>query len=544
MLAGCVPWPPELARRYTERGYWRPEPLGTRLRTLARADADRVALVEPARRMTYGELDRRADRLAAGLRRAGLSPGDRVVVQLPNVIEFVTLCHALFRLGALPVFALPAHRESELAHLCAMSDATALVIPDSYLGFDHRELARRVAGPEHVFVVGEPAEFVALDTVDAEPEPLPAPDPADVALFLLSGGTTGLPKLIPRTHQDYGYNVRISAENAGLTAADSYLAVLPVGHNYALACPGVLGTLHVGGRVVLAPSPSVEDVFPLIERERVTVTGLVPPLALLWLEMAGVAGSDLSSLRLVQVGGAKFGADAARRFGPALGCAVQQSFGMAEGLLCQTALDDPPETVATTQGRPLSPDDEIRVVDASGAVVPDGEVGELLTRGPYTPRGYYQAEEHNATAFTADGFFRTGDLVRLLPSGHLVVEGRVKDQINRGGDKVAADEVEDHLLAHPAVRECAVVAMPDPLIGERTCAFVVPGPRGAAPRLAEMVAFLRDRGLAAYKLPDRLELVESFPRTAVGKVDKRRLRERIRELTGAQPGSTSAEGGR
>ncbi|MER7169260.1 (2,3-dihydroxybenzoyl)adenylate synthase [Micromonospora sp. NPDC000207] len=531
MLEGCVPWPEEFARRYRDRGYWRPVRLDEPLREWAARDPDRVALVEPDRRMTYGELDRWVDRLAGGLRALGVTEGDRVVVQLPNTLEFVAVTFALLRLGAPPVFALPSHRDSELRHLWEASGAVALVIPDRYLGYDHRELARRLDLPGRIVVTGDAEEFHPFDGLDADPVPTGV-GPADVALFLLSGGTTGRPKLIPRTHEDYDYNLRVSADNAGLSERDVYLAVLPAGHNYALGCPGILGTLLVGGRVVLAPTPAVDDAFSLVERERVTVTGLVPPLALLWTDMAELADTDLSSLRLVQVGGAKFGAAAARRFTPALGCALQQSFGMAEGLLSQSAPDDPPELVATTQGRPISPDDEVRVVDEAGHDVPTGEAGELLVRGPYTFRGYYRAEEHNARVFTPDGFFRTGDVVRLLDSGHLVVEGRIKDQINRGGDKVPAEELEDLVSTHPAVHDCAVVGMPDPVLGERTCAFVVV--HGDPPQLADVVGHLRERGVAAFKLPDRLEVLPSFPRTPVGKIDKVRLRELARERTTAE----------
>jgi 2,3-dihydroxybenzoate-AMP ligase len=344
-----------------------------------------------------------------------------------------------------------------------------------------------------------------------------------VALFLLSGGTTGLPKLIPRTHDDYVYNLRASAEVTGLDEDTVYLAALPVSHNFALACPGILGTLHAGGTVVMAPSPSPADAFALIERERVTVTALVPSLALLWLEAVKAVRRDLSSLRLLQVGGARLAEEPARRIRPELGCALQQVFGMAEGLLNYTRLDDPDDVVATTQGRPLSPDDEIRVVGAEGAEVPPGGIGQLLTRGPYTLRGYYRAEEHNARSFTPDGFYVTGDLVRQLPTGHLVVEGRVKDVINRGGEKVPTEEVEDHLMTHPAVREAALVGVPDPMLGERSCAFLRVRDGAEAPSLRELGAYLRERGLADYKLPDRVEVRAEFPYTAVGKVSKKAL---------------------
>lgn len=225
------------------------------------------------------------------------------------------------------------------------------------------------------------------------------------------------------------------------------------------------------------------------------------------------------------MGGAKLSAEAASRVGPTLGCRLQQVFGMAEGLVNYTRLDEPEELLVGTQGRPLSVADEVRIVDDDDVDRPAGEIGHLLTRGPYTVRGYFDAEAHNLRAFTADGFYRTGDLVRQLASGHLVVEGRAKDVINRGGDKVSAEEVENHLLGHPSILEVALVAMPDAFLGERTCAFVLP--RSAAPELGELRLFLRERGLAEFKLPDRLEVLGAFPRTGVGKVSKNALREVI-----------------
>ncbi|MFI9362713.1 (2,3-dihydroxybenzoyl)adenylate synthase [Kitasatospora sp. NPDC053057] len=529
MLDGFTGWPDELATRYRERGYWRGRTLGSLLRERARTRPAHTAVVDGDRRWSYRELDERADRLAAGLHRLGIAPRDRVLVHLPNAAEFLSLSFALFRLGAIPVYALPAHRETEIVHLARLSEAVAYVAPDTHLGFDHRILARaardQVPTLRHVLIAGDPAEFTALADVDAAPRPLPAPEPADVALLLLSGGTTGVPKLIPRTHDDYLYNLTASAEVTGLDADTRYLAALPVAHNFPLACPGVLGTLHAGGTVVLSPTPSPDDTLRLIERERVTHTALVPPLVLLWLEAADWTGADLSSLRLLQVGGARLKPDTAARVTPTLGCRLQQVFGMAEGLLNFTRHDDPDHLVLHTQGRPLAADDELRIVDADDHEVAPGEIGELHVRGPYTLRGYYRAEDHNRAAFTPDGYYRTGDLVRQLPSGHLVVEGRIKDVINRGGDKIPVEEVENHLLGHPAVHDVAVVGIPDETLGERSCACVIP--RGTPPTRADLNAHLTGLGLAAFKLPDRIEVLEAFPRTALGKVNKRALAELV-----------------
>lgn len=470
----------------------------------------------------------------------GIGVRDRVVVQLPNTPEFLYLTLALFRIGALPVMALPAHRETEIAYLVQHSQAKAYALPAAFRGFDYipmgRALRAEARSLRYLLVTGSrAADLISIPELLAEPiEPsVPArrlgargPDASEVALFLLSGGTTGMPKLIPRTHDDYAYNFRAAADLCGFGADTVYLVALPITHNFPLGCPGVLGTLHGGGKVVLAASPDPETALPLIERERVTATALVPALALRWMDAARRSHHDLGSLNLLQVGGARLNPEAARRVRPSLGCRLQQVFGMAEGLLNYTRLDDPEEVVLETQGRPLSPGDEIRIVDDADQPVPPGTSGHLLARGPYTVRGYFHADEHNARAFTPDGFYRTGDVVRRTPEGNLVVEGRQKDLINRGGEKISAEEVENLVLAHPKVFNVAVVAMPHPVLGEQACAYVIPRP-GETLTLPELVAYLETQRIARFKLPERLELVERFPLTSVGKVSKKDLREDI-----------------
>ncbi|MFC8592095.1 (2,3-dihydroxybenzoyl)adenylate synthase [Streptomyces atroolivaceus] len=530
--ADAPTWPAEFAERYRAAGHWRGETFGGVLRERATAHPDRVAIVDPApvrREWTYGELDERASRLAAGFAARGISPGDRVVVQLPNVAEFAEVVFALFRIGALPVYALPAHRETEIAYFCSFTEAVAYVIPDRHAGFDHLALASKVKertpSLRHVFVVGSPGEHTALSEVPCEPTaPAYEPEPHDLAFLQLSGGTTGVPKLIPRTHDDYIYSLRGSNEICGVDGDTRFLVLLPAAHNFPMSSPGWVGALYAGGTVVLCPSPDPATAFPLVERERVTMTGMVPPLALVWTEAAPGSVHDLSSLELVLVGGAKYSEAAARRLEPALGCRLMQVFGMAEGLVNYTRLDDDHETVVTTQGLPISEDDEIRVVDDADEEVPEGSFGHLLTRGPYTIRGYWRAPEHNGKAFTEDGFYRTGDIVRRTPTGHLIVEGRAKDQINRGGEKVAPEEIENIILGHPSVHDVSVVGVADEYLGERTLAYVVLR-EGAEPLKALAVKRLvRERGVAAYKIPDLVEFVEAFPQTGIGKVSKKGLR--------------------
>ncbi|HCT77760.1 MAG TPA: 2,3-dihydroxybenzoate-AMP ligase [Micromonosporaceae bacterium] len=473
--------------------YYAGQTFGEALREWATWYWDRIAVVDGEQRITYRELDARVDRVAGGLRDRGIGVGDRVVVQLPNSAKFVETVFGLFRLGAIPVFALPAHGHSEIAYLMEHAEAKALI--------------------------------TNVDELDGSPPPTPRIDPAGLALLQLSGGSTGLPKLIPRAHDDYFYSVRASAEICGLTMDSVYLAVLPMAHNFTLSSPGVLGTLYAGGTVVACPSPDPRTAFALMEQEKVTITALVPPLALLWLE----SGRRSSTLQVLQVGGAKLSEAVARRVEPTLGCKLQQVFGMAEGLVCYTRLDDPGETVVTTQGRPISPDDKILIVDDEDRPVPLGTVGHLLTRGPYTIRGYWRAEEHNRVAFTPDGFYRTGDLVRGTPQGHLIVEGRAKDQINRGGEKIAAEEVENLLLKHPAVHDVAVIAVPDPFLGEKSCAVVVLRAEVTGKQLRD---FVRAAGVAVYKVPDRVDFVDAFPVTGVGKVSRKHLRAALRAERG------------
>ncbi|WP_269821564.1 (2,3-dihydroxybenzoyl)adenylate synthase [Nocardia yamanashiensis] len=524
---GFVPFPTELAERYRTAGYWAGRPLGELLRDAARRWPERPALLsDTGAPVTYAALDAAADRMAHGFRKLGLAQGDRVVVQLPNVPEFLPVLFGLLRAGIIPVLTLPAHRRAEIEHLSRLSEAAAYIAADSFGDFDYRVLAAEVQAAvpalRHVLVHGDPGAFTALDSIPADGDSLPEVDASDIALMLVSGGTTGLPKLIARTHDDYTYNAQASAEVCELGPEDVYLATLPVAHNFPLACPGVLGTVATGGAMAFVTDPSPENAFAAIERHRVTVTAVVPPLAQLWSAAVDWEDADLSSLRLLQVGGAKLAEVNAREVTPALGCRLQQVFGMAEGLLNYTRVEDSDDIVCTTQGRPLSPGDEVRVVDEEGNDVADGEEGELLTRGPYTLRGYYRAPEHNARAFTPDGFYRSGDLVRRLPSGHLIVSGRIKDVINRGGENISCDELEEHLLAYPGVRHAAAVGLPDAALGEKACAVLVV--EGEMPTLAAIKSFLTERGLATYKLPDVLRQADTLPVTAVGKIDKKALR--------------------
>jgi 2,3-dihydroxybenzoate-AMP ligase len=539
MLDGVTPFPAEFAATYRQKGYWQDRPLFDGFRDALRKYADRVALVDSGGPVTYRQLEERSAQLARRLLDLGFGPLDRIIVQLPNTAVFGYLYFALQRIGAVPVLALPGHRKREISQFAEISGARALAVPASAPGFDFTAMAADLdidlclvqdAGrselPDQRFIRIEDllettprAGREALDQIRI--------DPADPALFLLSGGTTGIPKLIPRSHNDYLYNSRIAAAVCEIGEGDVLLDVLPIEHNLPLGCPGMQGFLLSGGTVVLGTSTRPRDVFELIQRHRVTHIHLVPALLIRWIDDPSIGEYDLSSLKVIQSGGQRLQPEVRLRAERALpGCFIQENFGMAEGLIMFVRSTDPPDVRRETCGRPASPDDEVYLVDEEGNVVPDGEPGELIVRGPYTLRGYFRAPEHNARAFTPDGFYRSGDLLRKMPSGNYVVEGRVKDLINRGGEKISAEEVENLILAHPAVLNVACVPYPDPVLGERMCACLVLR-RDRSLTLGELVTFLLEFEIAKFKLPERLEFFDSLPLSGFGKVSKKELAARL-----------------
>ncbi|MBY0389987.1 MAG: AMP-binding protein [Mycobacterium pseudokansasii] len=521
-MSGFVPFPPERAARYREGGYWSGHTVDALLRRAASTWPDRVAVVDDAGSHTYSELDGLADRAAAGIAGLGIAPTDRVLLQLPNTRQFAVALFGLLRAGAIPVMCLPGHRFAELNHFVEVSGAVGLVLAETAGGFDYRVLAQQLvaAHPQlrHVIIDGNGGPFLSWSALPGGQPPEFAADTTAPALLLVSGGTTGTPKLIPRTHDDYVYNATASAELCGLTCDDVYLVALPAAHNFALACPGILGTLSAGGTVVFGTDPSPEAAFATIERHGVTVTALVPALAKLWAQACHWEPVTPKTLRLLQVGGSKLEPEDARAVRAALTPGLQQVFGMAEGLVNFTRLHDPAEVVEHTQGRPLGAADELRIVDADGVPVPPGCEGELLTRGPYTINGYFRAADVNELCFDPDGFYRSGDLVRLRQDGYLVVTGRVKDVICRAGETISARDLEEHLLSHPGIWSAAAIPLPNPILGETICAAVVFV--GQPVTLAELNGYLDERGVATHARPDLLLPLTSLPTTPVGKIDK------------------------
>jgi 2,3-dihydroxybenzoate-AMP ligase len=539
MLDGVVRFPPEFAARYRAKGYWEDRSLRETFDELFARHADRVAIIDRDRQITYAELDRCATQLALNLLDEGLRLLDRVVVQLPNLVEFAYLYFALQKIGCIPIMALPTHRFREMSQFVELSGAVACATPDKTKDFDYRDLVRRIRDSSNTMRLGiilgdAPAGLLSLSELIERQSVRSAGelrrikiDPDDPALFQLSGGTTGIPKLIPRTHNDYIYNSKMAAAVTGVGPDKILLIVLPLPHNLPLACPGLQGFLLHGGKVVLGNSTRSENVFSLIERHRVTHIALVPALLIRLINDPSIKKFDLSSLQVIQSGGQRLQPEVRRRTKELIpSVTVQENFGMAEGMLMFVRFDDPDEVRMETVGRPVSPDDEVRLVDDDDNEVAPGEVGEFLARGPYTLRGYYGVPEYNARAFTTDGFYRSGDLMRRHPSGNYMVEGRKKDLINRGGEKISAEEIENLILTHPAVQNIACVPMPDPVLGERMCACVILR-EGRSLILQELVTFLMNEEIAKHKLPERLEILDDFPLSPFGKVSKKDLTERI-----------------
>lgn len=548
MLPGFTPWPPETVARYRARGWWQDLLVSDIVAGQSRLRPDKVAIIEGDLQLDYASLQRRVERLARRLAATGLEARDRVVMQLPNSTGFVVAYLALTRIGAIPVMALRAHRHSEVRHFIQSAGAVAYMIPDLIQRFDYREMAAQL-GPEcptlrQVLVLGEPlggqTDLRGLMAMDDDPaldaQPLARPDPADVATMLLSGGTTSMSKLIPRTHLDYVLNARLCAQAAGFDEQTVFMALLPLGHNYNLASPGLLGAFQAGGTLLIGAGMDAESVFPLVAQHRVSVIAAAVPLITQWLASPVPALHDLSSLKIIQNGGARLAPELRQRIRSQFGCFAQEIYGTAEGLINMTRPDDPPDLALESSGAPVCEDDEIKVLDEEGREVPDGEPGELVTRGPYTIQGYYNAGDKNREAFTPDGFYRMGDIVRKR-GRHVFAEGRKKDLINRGGEKISCEEVENLIFRHPAVHQVALVAMPDPVFGEKACAFVVTKP-GQSLDFASLIRFLRDQQIASFKLPERLELIEQFPTSLVGKILKRQLREMITDKLAQEGGAT------
>ena len=551
MLEGFVPWPDEFVRRYKEAGYWDDLTFSEHLHKWVEKYGSRPALAVDGKEISYREMDEKATRLAFQMAQMGIKTYDRVMLQLPNNAELVYVIYACMKLGAIPVCTLVTHRSAEIGYLAQTAEAVAHVIPAGTAGdFDFEEFSqairRTTPSLKHIIADGTPsnpgipsiqelmAREVDLDRAKRELAKY-RPDPMYPAFFQLSGGTTGVPKIIPRTHNDYGYQARCISDALDYHEGTRVLVSSPLVHNAALInC--VLPLHRKGGTLVLSPSLAPQSLLKALSQNRADTAFFfaVQIHRILGLSEEVRRRYDLSALERV-MGLWAHGDPNVFRFFREYDCGGIQTYGMTEGLICWGRWSDSAEIRHFTNGKPVSEADETKIVDPNTEEeLQAGEIGHMLCRGPCTIRGYYRAEERNREAFTPDGYYRSGDLVRRDECGNFTWSGRIKDCIDRGGEKINAEEVENHIMELSKVGKVAVVGMPDKEMGERLCAFVVLKP-GQTLTLDELNDFLlKERGIARFKLPERLELTDDLPVTQVGKFEKKSLRETVAQKLKAE----------
>lgn len=542
-IEGYVPFPDERIERFLEAGDWRNRRVHDLVDRVAGADPDRTAVVGPDRRLSYGELAARTRALATGFAaELGLEPDDRLTLQVPNSLEFVETFVACSRLGVVPAFVLPRHRRREAQHVVELTRSRAVVADAGRYepGVDYPGLHEGAGALEHrVAVTADGADppagwrdLAALrrdhDGGDGSVLERVVVNPCNPALVMLSGGTSGLPKGIPRTHNDYGYQWERIADALGAGPGWTFLPGIPLGHSFGTGY--VLGpALWAGGAVAVEPRLKPGPLLRTIDRVGADVTALIPKQLIDLLERDDADAHDLSTLRVVCSGGQKVPPELTRRVVDRWDVGFSHVYGMGEGPQVITRPDDPLEVHTGSVGRPLGERDEVRIVDEAGEPVPDGELGELVFRGPGVASGYLANEAATAEAFEPGGWFHTGDVFSRRPDGNYQVWGRLDDTINRAGETVYAPAVEDLLVEHPKIAKAAVVGVPDEALGERVGAVVEPEPGAGPPTLDEVVSFFEAEGAAVYLRPERLAVVDELPETQVGKIDRGAARSRLLE---------------
>lgn len=515
---------------YEKEGYLNSELLHQELKKVCRTYPNKLALVDSKNKLTYGELMNYIDSLEYSLSKKNLEKGRPVLLHLSNCIEFVGVLFALFQLGVPPVLLLPTHRSGEIKSICNLVHPAAYITTNDLMGFDCMQMFEGIS-----------AELAEIECIDAsklinrqrdldmllEDKRNIEVDPRDTALFLLSGGTTGTPKIIPKIHEAYFYNAVTAAKKCSVTADSVYMAVLPVAHDLALANPGVMGTLLKGGTVVMCETSSFDEAFEAIEMYGITFTTIVPAIGKIWAEVSEWYRKDLTSLKQLIIGGAKLDTDLGHTLINRFKVCIQQGYGLGEGVTCFTSLNDSTEVCINTQGRPISEGDEIIITDEQGNILPPNIPGELLERGPYTFEGYYKNDRMNETCFNGNGFFKTGDKALIREDGNIVILGRVREQINRAGENVIPSELETLLRIHPDIEDACVFGAADENLGEKSVACIISKRKEISRE--EICIFLYNRGVASYKYPDQIFIVDTFSCTNIGKVDKEKLKKEIME---------------
>jgi len=541
-LEGFTPYIKEDADKYNKFRWWPGITFGDMLDKAADLYPNKEALVDNFSRLTYSQVREKANRLAISLMELGIKKQDRVLLQLPNWSEFIISYFALQKIGAIVVLLIARYSQTEVSHLCHLTGATVWIVAEKYRKIDYLPIIDDVlkANPElkHVILVRskDDKQFLSLekliekaDLSESNLQKLAErrPDPMEVAHMGPTGGSTGLPKVAPRTHNSYISRTEYTTRALELNSNDTCIVVAPVGHDLSFSV-GVCPAIFSFAKMVMVDSTDPADILSTIQKEKVTATAWVPALADRLVNFEGLKDYDVSSFQKMYCGGQASPAELVKAINEKLGCKYINAYGGTEGQHAMIRQDYDQAIVHTTVGRPICPYDTYKVIDADGKDLGLNTPGELVIKGPCVFTGYYHAPEENEKAFTRDGFFRTGDQVKIDKSGNIIITGRIKDIIMRGGENISPVEIEELLITHPDVAQVSVIGMPDPVLGERACAYIQTKP-GAKLSFEDIISFLKSKGASTLQLPERVEFIDKIPLTEAEKPDKKPLREDIRK---------------
>lgn len=532
---------PQAIEEYTTKGYWSHLTVGDRLDQRIREHPHKVAVVDSWKETTYGELGRVVERLALGFLGMGVRPGDRVASQLPNRMEALAVLFALARIGAVFVPIVPYYRKAEVEYILHHSEAAAVVIPSIFADFDHGamiwELRPRLPFLKHIIAMGSPEQpgFSSLDNIIHSPleERFPAdylerfkPQANDVFLLNYSSGSEAAPKAPMITHNIASLAIW-RTQHLGMSESDVVLNLAPLYHGFGVLMAGFGACMSHGATLLMMDKFESHEALRLVEQRKVTLISAVPPQIVSLLGCPDLHRYHLTSLRVIVTSGTSPSPAAIPEVRARMGCPFINIWGMSEGGSSMPRLNDPPDVLAKTVGRPVHPAVEVGIFDEDRQrKMPPEKIGEVALRGPTVFVGYYKDAQRTEECFNQEGWYFTGDLGWFGQDGNLRLVGRMKDMINRGGEKISPREIEDLLLTHPKIQDAVLVGMPDPRLGERACAYVIPRP-GQSVTLEEITTFLKGKDIAIFKLPERLEVRREFPMTPSGKVRKSLLREDI-----------------
>jgi len=541
-LESFAPYTREDAEKYTTFRWWPGLTFGDMLDKAADIYPHKEAFLDGKSRLTFSQARQNVDRLAISMMELGIKPLTRVLVQLPNWNEFVYGYIALQKIGAIPVLLIDRYRQHEINHLARLTGATTWIVPERYKKIDYLPIIRDVLksnpamanvilvrGTEHAGCLNMEK---LIDQAQLSGDNLGKladrrPDPDQVAHMGPTGGTTGLPKVAPRTHNSLLCSAEYAARAWEMESSDICLLAGPIGHDLTFT-KGFCADIITLGKTVFLDSTDAGDICRTIEAEKVTAVVWVPTLANRLVNFEKIQDYNLRSLKKMHCGGGASLPDLIKEVRKKLNCTFFNGYGGTEGQTCLTRSTDDTETILHTVGKPTCPYDIYKVVDRKSEELPLNVSGELLIKGPGVFTGYYKAPEENEKVFDRDGFFRTGDVAKIDEAGNIMLTGRIKEMINRGGESISATEIEKLISSHPDVSLVAVVPMPDPVMGDKACAYIQPLP-GAELDFDAIIAFLKDNRASVLQFPERIEFTDAMPLTQTGKLDKRILVEDIKK---------------